>query len=150
MLLGQHCPAENPMQCCPRRSSQLCIRQIPVQCMLNTLGTTLHSWRPYAMLSETLQTTLYKKNVLFNVSGLCNLGPMQWCPRGSKQHCRKKKIQAIQAMLFKQHLVTLFACVCITSLTSKNINLCFCYYGNWLKLTLKQQLSILPSNRSNF
>ena len=47
--------------------------------------------KPYAMLPERLETTLHKKNVPFNVSSLCNLGPMQCCPRGSKQHCTGKK-----------------------------------------------------------
>ena len=28
ILLGQHCTDQNPMQCCPRASKQLCIRKI--------------------------------------------------------------------------------------------------------------------------
>ena len=43
--------------------------------------------KPYAMLPERLQTTLPKKYVPLIVSGLCNLGPMQYCPRGPKQYC---------------------------------------------------------------
>ena len=62
ILLGQHCTGKNPMQCCPRDSRQLCIRKNLVQCCLNTLWATLHSWKPYAMLPERPQTTLYKKN----------------------------------------------------------------------------------------
>ena len=42
--------------------------------------------KPYAMLPERLQTTLHKENVPFNINGLCNLGPMQCCYRGPKQH----------------------------------------------------------------
>ena len=45
----------------------------------------------YAILPERLETTLHKKNVPFNISGLCNVGPIQCCPRGSKQHCTGKK-----------------------------------------------------------
>ena len=54
------------MQCCSRGSRQQYIRRNPVQCRLNTLGTTLHRPKPYAMLSELLQTTLHKK-ILCNV-----------------------------------------------------------------------------------
>ena len=53
--------------------------------------TTLHRSKSYAMLSERLQTTLYKENVPFNVNGLCNLGHMQCFSRGSKQHFTGKK-----------------------------------------------------------
>ena len=104
ILFGQHCTAENPMQWCPRDSRQLCIRnnlvqcclntvqttlhkKKPVQCCLNTLWTTLYSWKLDATLSKRLQTALHKKFFPFNVSGLCYLGPMQCCPRGSKHHC---------------------------------------------------------------
>ena len=80
ILLGKHCTGQNLMQCCPKSSRQHCIRRNSVQCCLNTLWTTLHSWKPYAMLPKRLQTTLLKKNVPFNVSSLCSLGPMQCCP----------------------------------------------------------------------
>ena len=63
----------------------------------------------------------------------------------------QEKIQAIQAMSFKQQLVAVFTYVYIRSFTSKKkIKLGFLYYENRPKLTLKQQLGILPSNRSNF
>ena len=63
----------------------------------------------------------------------------------------QEKIQAIQAMSFKQQLVTVFTYVYIRSFTSKKkIKLGFLYYENRPKLTLKQQLGILSSNRSNF
>ena len=94
--MGQHYTGQNPMQCCSKGSRQHCIRKNPLQCSLNTLGTTLHSWKPYAMLPKMLHTTLHKENVSFNVSGLCNLGPMQCYCRGCKQHCTGK-IQAIEA-----------------------------------------------------
>ena len=51
------------MLCCPRDSRQLCIRKNPVQCFLHTFGTTLHRLKPYAILSERLQTILHKKKV---------------------------------------------------------------------------------------
>ena len=50
----------------------------------------------------------------------------------------------------RQHLVTLFTYVYMRSFMSKNIKLSFLYYENRLKLRLKQQLGILPSNWSNF
>ena len=144
ILLGKYCTAENPMQCCPRGSGQFCIKSNAMQCCLNTLGITLHRSKPYAILSERLQTTLHKKtlcnfalmllgqhctgqnpmqccprgsrqlcirenlvqcclnilerlqttlhkeNVPFNINGLCNLGPMQCCYRGPKQHFTAK------------------------------------------------------------
>ena len=65
ILLGKHCTAENPMQCCPRSSRQNCIKN-PVQCCLNTL------W-----------TTLYSKN------------PMQCCPRGPRQFCIRKMFHSM-------------------------------------------------------
>ena len=84
ILLGQHCTRKNPMQCCPRGSRQLCIRKNLVQCCLNTLWTTLHSWKPYAMLPERPQTTLYKKilcdAVLILLGQLCiRKNPVQYC-----------------------------------------------------------------------
>ena len=94
---------------------------------------------------------------------------MHCCPRGLRQLCIRKmfrsmlaacailvlcnvvaeapsniaqeNIQAIQAMSFEQNLVTFFTYLCIRSFTSKkNIKLCFLYYENRLKLTLKLQL----------
>ena len=126
------------MQCCLRGSTQLCIRKNHVQCCLNTLGITLHRSKLYAMLSEWLQTTTYAMHCC----------PMQCCSRGSKQHISQEKIQAIQVMLFDQHLVTLFTYVVIYHVlhVKKKIKLCFLYYENRLKLMLKQQLGILPSN----
>ena len=50
VLLEQNCTSQNPMQCCPRGSRQHCIKN-PVQCCLNTYGTTLHRSKPYAMFS---------------------------------------------------------------------------------------------------
>ena len=73
------------MQCCPRGSRQLCIRNNPVQCCLNTLGTTLHRSQPYAILSERPQTTLHKKilcnfrlQTIFHNKILCNFALMLW------------------------------------------------------------------------
>ena len=51
ILLAQHCTGQNPMQCCPRGCRQQCTGKNPVQCCLDTLGTTLHRSKPYAMLS---------------------------------------------------------------------------------------------------
>ena len=67
------------------------------------------------MLPEMLQTTLLKKNVPFNVSSLCNLGPcivVSEAPRNIAQ----EKTQAIQAMLL-EHVVNLFTYVYIRSFT---------------------------------
>ena len=61
ILMGQHSIAQNPIQCCPRCSRQNCIRENLVECRLNTLGTTLHRSKLYAMLFEMSQTKLYKK-----------------------------------------------------------------------------------------
>ena len=54
----------------------------------------MHSWKPYAMLSKRLQTTLYKKKSCVNVvliplwQHCTGKHPMQYCPRGSRQHCK--------------------------------------------------------------
>ena len=56
----------------------------------------------------------------------------------ARSYIAEIKNNAIEAMLLRQHLVTHFTCAYITSLTSKNIKLCFYYYENWLKLTPKQ------------
>ena len=82
----------------PRGSRQLCIRKSPVQCCLNTLGITLHSWKPYyTMLPEKLQTTLNKKKScatfsLYSRSKQHCSGqkPMQCCKKGSRQHFMRK------------------------------------------------------------
>ena len=68
ILLGQHCTAQNPMQYCPRGSRQHCIRKNSVQCCLDTLETTLHRSKLYAMLPEKLQTKLRKKKSCANLS----------------------------------------------------------------------------------
>ena len=66
ILLGQHCPGQNPSQSCTEDSRQHCIRKYPVQFYLNTPVATLHKSNTYAMLSELLQTTSHKKNLVPN------------------------------------------------------------------------------------
>ena len=86
ILLGQHCTGQKPRYVMlPKRGSrQLCIRKSPVQCCFNTLGITLHSWKPYTMLPEKLQTTLnkkkscaifslYSRNNIAQIKNLCNV-----------------------------------------------------------------------------
>ena len=58
MLSVQHCTSQNAIPCCPIGSRQHCIKKNLVQFCLNTLGTTLHRSKPYAILLERLQTTL--------------------------------------------------------------------------------------------
>ena len=126
-LFGQHCTGQNSMQCCPKDSRKHCIRKNPVQCCLITLGATLHSWKPYAILPE------------------CNVVP------NTSSNISQENIQATQAMFSEQRLVTLFTYVDTRFFNSKKYKkVMFLYYENWLKLTLKQQPDILPSNRSNF
>ena len=123
----QHCTGQNSMQCCPKGSRQHCIRKNPVQCCLITLGATLHSWKPYAILPE------------------CNVVP------NTSSNISQENIQATQAMFSEQRLVLLFTYVDTRFFNSKKYKkVMFLYYENWLKLTLKQQPDILPSNRSNF
>ena len=98
--------------------------------------------------SRHLQTTLHKKNVPFNVSGLWNLGPMQCCPKGFKQHCQEK-IQDIQAMSSEQHLATLFTYVYVRSFTSKKIK-SYAFFTITAETKAETAAGILPSNRSNF
>ena len=57
ILLGQYCIGKNPMQFCLRG-----LRKNPVQCCLTTLETTLHSWKPYAVLSRRLQQLCIRKH----------------------------------------------------------------------------------------
>ena len=94
VFLGQHCTGKKPMQCCPRGSRQHCIVNILCNVDLILLGQRSTGKR-YAMLSQRLQTTSYRKI-----------------------------IQAIQAMS-EQHLVTLFTYVCIRSFTSKKYKVIF-------------------------
>ena len=104
---------------------------------------------------------------------------MQCCPRGSRQLCIRKMfhsmlaayailvlcivVQKLQATLYKKKFKQFRQCYLINikplSLhmyvsgpsRERNIKLCFLHYENWLKLMLlKQQLIILPSNRSKF
>ena len=51
----------NPMQCCPRGSKQYYVRKNPVQCCINTRGTSLHRSKAHAISSNRLQTTLQKR-----------------------------------------------------------------------------------------
>ena len=98
ILLGQNCAGKNPIQFCSRSPRQLCKRKNSVQCFLNTLGAILLRWKPYAILSKILQTTLYKIRscAMFNVllilleQHCTGKNPMQYCPRGFRQHCIKK------------------------------------------------------------
>ena len=101
------------------------------------------------MLSERLQTTLHKKNFrsmlgAYAILVLCNVVPE------APSNIAQEKIQAIQAMSFEQHLFghSLYICIYQVLHVKKNIKLCFLYYENRLKLTLKKQLGIIPSNRS--
>ena len=96
--MGQHCTGQNPMQCCPGGSRQHCKKKKnPVQFCLDTLRTTLHRSKLYAMLPERLQTTLHKKKpcamLSYNSWGniaqlktLCNFARMQCCSEYFKQH----------------------------------------------------------------
>ena len=67
------------------------MRKNPIECCLNTLGTTLLSWKPYPMLTEWLQTTLQKTTlqnfalILFT-QHCTGESPMQSCSKGSRQH----------------------------------------------------------------
>ena len=138
MLLGQHCTGQNPMHYCPRSSRQHyirknsvqcclntlettmhrskpyamfclrssrqhCIRKNSVQCCLNTLGSTLHSLKPYAMLSERLQAALHMKkfcSMLILLGQHCtDQNPLQYCLRGSRQHCTEKVLCNILLIL---------------------------------------------------
>ena len=56
-----YCSGKNLMQCYPKGFRRLSIWKIPVKSCLNTLGKKFHRWKSYAMLSERLRTTLYKK-----------------------------------------------------------------------------------------
>ena len=107
ILLGQHCTAESPMQCCQRGSRELCVRKNPVQCCLNNLGTILHRSKPYAILSDRLQITLHKK-ILCNFA-LILLGQyctgensMPCCPRGFRQHCISTILCSFVSLLLGQ------------------------------------------------
>ena len=73
----------------------------------------------YAMLPEGLQTTLHKENVPFNVNGLCNLGPMQCCSTGSKQHFTGKKSCNLGNVVWTTSGHALYICIYIRSFTSK-------------------------------
>ena len=42
ILLGQHSTDKDPVQYCPGDSRQHCTGKAPVQCYLNTPGTTLN------------------------------------------------------------------------------------------------------------
>ena len=114
ILLGQYCTDKNPLQYCLRDSKQHCTGKSLGQCCLNTLGTTLHRSKPYAMLSKRLQTTLHKSKpyVMLTLRFLrtmhrknsCSVvlillgqhyrgqNPKQCCPRGSRQLCIRKNL----------------------------------------------------------
>ena len=97
ILLGQHYTIKNPMQCCPWGSRQQRMGNNPVQCCFNTLGTRLHRSKFYPMLSEGFRDNTARKNpaqFCLNTLGGTTLhrkNPMQYCPRGSRQHCTRKK-----------------------------------------------------------
>ena len=70
-------------------------------CCLNTFGTTLHSSKPYAMLSERLQTTYHRKNPVqccLNIPGtILHRKNPQYCLRGFRLHCTGKN--SVQCLL---------------------------------------------------
>ena len=75
VFLGQHCTGKKPMQCCPRGSRQHCIVNILCNVDLILLGQRSTGKR-YAMLSQRLQTTSYRKirqfrQCLNNIWSLC-------------------------------------------------------------------------------
>ena len=61
ILVGQHC-TEKSLCNVSLEAPDICTRKRPVQCCISTLKATLHSLKPYAMLSERLQTIFYRKN----------------------------------------------------------------------------------------
>ena len=135
ILSKQHCSGQKPMQCCKKGSRQYLIRKNPVQYCLNTIGRTLHNWKPYSILPD----------------------PEIWGQRGSRQLCMSKIQCFIQSwsygMTSQRLQATLWTtsvhpvCICIYQvLYVKKTKLSFLYYENRLKLRLKQQLGILPSN----
>ena len=158
------CIRKNPLQCflntfgiklhrskpCAIFSSgyrQHCIKN-PVQFCLNTLGKTLHSCKPYAIFPVRLQTTLHKKNVPFNVS-IAALAILVLCnvvPQAPSNTVHEKFRQCKQCRLNNTgHSVYIGIYQVLHA--KKNIKLSFLYYGNRLKLRLKQQLGILPTSR---
>ena len=66
ILSGQYWTRQISMQCCPRGSRQHCLSKGPAHCCLITLKKILHSWKLNAMLSERLQTTLFRKHLVQN------------------------------------------------------------------------------------
>ena len=96
LAIGHHYTGKNFAQCCPRGSRQQCTGRNPVRCGLNTLETTLHRSKFYAMLSLRLQATMHGKNILLNnvlilLEQHCTGKTfVQCCSRGSKQHCTGK------------------------------------------------------------
>ena len=96
ILFVQHSSGKILVQCCPRGSRKYYTGKIPVQCCLNTLGTTLRRYNPCVMLSKKLQTTLNRSIKLFiAVSILLRQHHtkkilVQCCPRSLRQHCTGK------------------------------------------------------------
>ena len=95
IIFVQHGTGHNPMQCCPRSPRQYCMRKNSVQCCLNNLGTTFHRSKSYVSLVERLQETLHRTNLVqccHNTPGIIlhRKKLMQFCSKGSRQHCIKK------------------------------------------------------------
>ena len=91
--MGQHCTAENPIQCCQTGSRQLCIRKNPGHCRLNTLGVTFCRPKPYTILSKRFQITLHKKiqcNFALILDNITQVKTLSCCLRGSRQLCIRK------------------------------------------------------------
>lgn len=106
--LGEHCTCNFFAQCCLSRI-WLILLHGKKSCALLSPGTILNMSKPYAMLLDKLQTTLYRKKILCHVvlillwqyctrKTLCNI----LCERLPKTFFRKKSSK----MLSEKHVVT--------------------------------------------
>ena len=136
--MGQHCTGQNPMQYCPRGFRQHCVKKILCNFALILLGQHCTGKSPMQCCPRGSRQLCIRKMfhsilVAYAILVVCNVVPE------APSNIAQKKIQTVQAMLFEQHLVTVFIYVYIRSFTSrKNIKLCLLYYENELKLTLKE------------
>ena len=110
ILLGKHCAGQNSMQCSSESSRQHCIRKNPVQYGLNTLGTTLHSSKPYPMESERHEATLYQKKSCVILSWYCwdNIAQLETiCNVASEapDFAQEKILCSVSLILLGQHCI---------------------------------------------
>ena len=111
--IKKSCAGENPMQCCPKCSSQNSIRKNFVQCsFLVLLGQNFTAENPMQCCPIDSTQLCIRKMFHSMLAAYAILVLYNVVPK-APSNIAQETIQAMQAISSEQHLVTLFTYVCM-------------------------------------